>query len=255
MTAVILAAGIASRLRPLTDTLPKCLLPVGDRTILARTIHHLIGQQIIEIVIVTGYRDGQIRDFVSGSFPGLNVWYIHNEEYLCTNNIYSLWLAAQALRRREILLLDSDIMFDAGIIELLKTSDHESCLAMNSQHSLGEEEIKVHLRPDGSVQAIGKDIPVKTAAGESIGIEKFGPSTFATLTGILERMIRIERRVDVFYEAAFQELIDRGGILHAVDVGARKCIEIDTMEDLDRASRLFASRGQPGKAARSKSTE
>ena len=87
MKAVILAAGIASRLRPLTDNTPKCLLKVGTKNILSLTIDNLISNNIIEIIIVTGYLEQQIKDFISSEYAMLNVQYIYNEVYDSTNNI------------------------------------------------------------------------------------------------------------------------------------------------------------------------
>ena len=63
MKAVILAAGIASRLRPLTDTTPKCLLKIGERCLLERAFDALIQNGFDEFIIVTGYRQQQIVDF------------------------------------------------------------------------------------------------------------------------------------------------------------------------------------------------
>jgi len=238
MTGVILAAGEGSRLRPLTDTHPKCLLPIGGRTILSRTLENLISNDLSNLVIVTGYRADQIRGYIGSAFQGLSVRFLHNDVYASTNNIYSLWLARHAVQGDEVLLLDSDIMFDAGIIGLLAGSGHQSCLAVTSQHALGEEEIKVRLAADRSILAIGKDVPPLEAAGESIGIEKFDPGTFARLAAILDTMIAEEGRVNVFYEAAFQMLIGGGTKLFAVEVGPRPCIEIDTHQDIALAEKL-----------------
>src|SRR5580698_3260661 len=108
MKAVILAAGIASRLRPLTDNTPKCLLKVGDKIILELTIDNIIANNIDDVIIVTGYLEEQIKNFVSVKYPHLNVAYIYNDIYSSTNNIYSLWLAKDSLLGDEMLLMDSD---------------------------------------------------------------------------------------------------------------------------------------------------
>src|SRR6478736_17080 len=111
MKAVILAAGISSRLRPLTDNIPKCLLKAGDTSILELTLDHIIANEITDIIIVTGYLELQIRNFVSAKYPHLNVIFIHNEVYATTNNIYSLWLVKNSILGDELLLMDSDIIF------------------------------------------------------------------------------------------------------------------------------------------------
>ena len=94
MKAIILAAGTASRLRPLTDNTPKCLLNIGERPLLQRSMDALCENGIDEFVIVTGYLHEMIEDFVARTYPeGIRVTFIHNEVYATTNNIYSLWLA------------------------------------------------------------------------------------------------------------------------------------------------------------------
>ena len=69
MIGVILAAGMAKRLRPLTDTKPKCLLEVGGRTLLERTVRAMQQAGISEFVVVTGYRADQIRTFLDNLEP------------------------------------------------------------------------------------------------------------------------------------------------------------------------------------------
>jgi choline kinase len=237
MRGIILAAGVASRLRPLTDTRPKCLLEVGGKTILERTIENLIGDRATDITVVTGYLGEQIRSFMGSRFPGLEIRFVENERYETTNNIYSLWLAGQHVPDSEFLLLDSDILFDRAILGLLRTSPSPGCLALRSDRALGAEEIKVLTNENGFVRSIGKDLNPAEAAGESIGIERFGNAAAAALWRVLDRMILREDRVGLFYEAAFQELIDSGHGIAAVDVGSLRCIEIDTPGDLALAAR------------------
>ena len=68
MIGVILAAGMAKRLRPLTDTKPKCLLTVDGKTLLQRTVDAMLQAGITEFVVVTGYRADQIRDFLTEQY-------------------------------------------------------------------------------------------------------------------------------------------------------------------------------------------
>ena len=116
MKAVILAAGIASRLRPLTDTTPKCLLKIGERCLLERAFDALIQNGFNEFIIVTGYRQQQIVDFLQAHYPAQSITFIYNDKYESTNNIYSLWLPRPYTEREEVLLLDSDIVFDVRLI-------------------------------------------------------------------------------------------------------------------------------------------
>lgn len=240
MKAVILAAGIASRLRPLTDDTPKCLLKVGEKNILELTINNIIANNIVEIIIVTGYLQEKIKNFVSNKYPGLNVTFIYNELYDSTNNIYSLWLTKESLSGDEMLLMDSDIIFDKEIITRLLASKYETCLALK-RHDVQDEEIKVKADENGRVIEIGKTVKLQDAIGESIGIEKFGVETLKQLFTIIDRKIVVEKNVNQFYEAAFHELADNGANIFAVDTTEYICIEIDTAEDLETARQILLS--------------
>lgn len=237
MKGIILAAGTASRLRPLTNDTPKCLLEIGGKTILARTLNNLIKNNINDLVIVTGYLEEKIKNYVKKNFPQLKVEFITNEKYDSTNNIYSFWLTKSSVLNNDIILLDSDIIFDEKIIKLLLKSGFKNCLAVKSDHTLGEEEIKVKLDEKKSIINISKKVNPEEAAGESIGIEIFNAETVNKLFNILDRKILVEKNVNQFYEAAFEELIADNTNIFAVDVGDLKCIEIDTADDIKSAEK------------------
>ena len=238
MKAVILAAGIASRLRPLTNNTPKCLLKVGDKRILELTIDNIIANNINDVIIVTGYLEEQIKDFVAASYPKLNVIYIYNEVYNSTNNIYSLWLTKDNLLGDEMLLMDSDIIFDKDIIAKLLASGYDNCLALK-RHNVQDEEIKVKVDENGRVLEIGKEVKLNEAIGESIGIEKFGVETLHKLFEIIDRKIIVDKQVNQFYEAAFEELAQKGADMFIVDTTDNICMEIDTAADLEAAGKLL----------------
>ena len=236
MKTVILAAGAGSRLKPLTDHVPKCLLKVGVKCILEMTIENLLATNNSEIIIVTGYLENKIREFIRERFPHLQITYIYNELYASTNNIYSLWLAKNEVLGDDMMMLDSDIVFDGRIISKLQNSGYKNCLALN-RHDVHDEEIKVKTDTRGCVIEIGKEVNVSEAAGESIGIEIFGKEALTELYSILYRKVVTEKKVNQFYEAAFQELSDNN--LFIVDTTEYFCMEIDTEEDLKTAEGFF----------------
>jgi choline kinase len=235
MKTVILAAGAGSRLKPLTDHMPKCLLKVGVKCILEMTIENLLATNNSEIIIVTGYLENKIREFIRERFPHLQITYIYNKLYASTNNIYSLWLAKDEVLGDDMMMLDSDIVFDERIISKLQNSGYKNCLALK-RHEVHDEEIKVKTDAHGCVIEIGKEVNMSQAAGESIGIEIFGIEALTELYFILDRKVVTEKEVNQFYEAAFQELSDNN--LFIVDTTEYFCMEIDTEEDLRIAEGL-----------------
>lgn len=237
MQAIILAAGISKRLRPLTDSVPKCLLKIGERTILEMTINNILRNNINNFIMVTGYRENMIKDFVHQKYPSLSIRFLTNHDYKNNNNSYSLWLTKDYIKGKS-LLLDSDILFDYRIISKLLESGYPNCLAVNTSHKLGKEEIKVIIDTANKIEHIGKELNPRICFGESIGIEKLSYDFFLKLGGVLERKIIKENNVTEFYESSFQELIDEGNEMYAVNVSEYSSMEIDTSEDLRKAQEI-----------------
>ena len=239
MHCVILAAGTATRLRPLTESTPKCLLQIGSRTILERAIRSVFHAGIINFTVVVGFQDWMIKNFLKRNYPSLDFTFIVNNEFETTNNAYSLLKAREEVEGHEILLLDSDILFDDDLIPLLLKSPFDTAVAVRTMGGVTEEDIKVEVDKSRKILRIGKDIPVGSAYGESIGIEKFSRGDTTNLFRTLEKRIHEEGHVNEYYEASFQEMIDGGTSIVGVDVGTFRCIEIDTVEDLHAAESLF----------------
>ena len=236
MIGVILAAGMAKRLRPLTDTKPKCLLEVGKRTLLERTVDAMAATGITEFVVVTGYRGEMIRDFL-GNPRETRISYIHNADYEHNNNIFSLWLALQQVHGQEVLLMDSDILCDPQAVMAVATQQ-ESALALN-RHELGEEEMKIVVDKDNRITEISKTCKVEDAVGESVGIEKMTADYSEALFRELDQMILKEGLIDIFYERAFERLIPQGYSFKVVDTTDYFSYELDTPEDFEKASELL----------------
>lgn len=231
MIGVILAAGMAKRLRPLTDTKPKCLLEVGGRTLLERTIDAMRQAGISEFVVVTGYRGDMIRHFLNVQCSMFNVQYLHNADYEHNNNIYSLWMAGEVVRGKDFLLMDSDIFCDpAAVVRIAQET--ESALAVN-RHECGEEEMKVVVDADMHITEINKTCNPAEAMGESVGIEKITADYSEALYKELDQMILQEKLIDIFYERAFERLIPQGHTFRVVDTSSYYSYEIDTPEDYE----------------------
>ena len=234
MIGVILAAGLAKRLRPLTDEKPKCLLEVGGKTLLQRTVDAMISAGVKEFVVVTGYRENMIREFLTIHYSLCTIHYIDNPDYEHNNNIFSLWLAMQKLHGQEVLLMDSDILCDPEAVRRVARKTNPA-LAMQ-QHELGEEEMKIVVDEAGRITEISKTCSPADAIGESVGIEKMTPAYTEAIYQELRKMILDEGQIDIFYERAFERLIPQGHTFEVVDTTDLFSYELDTPEDLEKAS-------------------
>lgn len=226
---------MASRLRPLTLHTPKCLLKVGERTLLQRSMDALIQNGIREFVIVTGYLNTLIQDFVRETYgDSISVRFIHNADYETTNNIYSLWLARPEAEGQDVLLLDSDLLYDGRIVERVLTDGRPNILTL-IRHELGEEEMKVVTDANGAITEVSKTCNPAEAAGESLGIERMGKDYTSALYKELEVMMEQEHLENTFYELAFLRLIAKGSTFSVLDVTDLFSCELDTVEDFENA--------------------
>jgi len=243
MRVVLLAAGRATRLQPLTDALPKCLLEVGGESILARLLRTLADRGLRRFTVVDGFMGDLLRERITAKFPSEWFTFVRNDVYATTNNSYSLFLARYACDE-PMLLSDADILFEPAVIDRLLADSHDNRLVLRTRGSIGEEEMKVVLDGRGTVANIAKDVPPSTATGESVGLEVFSARFTAKLFSTLERRMLVEKRVNEWYEASFVELIRAGEVVHPIDIGKLQSMEVDTLEDLERARQIFGQ-GEP----------
>lgn len=236
MRCVLLAAGIGKRLRPLSRTIPKCLIPVGKKPLLEWTIGNLHAAGLREIALVTGYKARRLRQFVDRRFPRHRITFLHNPRYERTNNAYSLSLCKDFVNGDEFLLLDSDIVFGRDLLRFLlslKRKPNRLAIRVQGPHDL--EEIRVQINRWDHILAINKEVPLRETYGESVGIGIFSPPAAERLFEILQERIKKGPGRREFYEVSFQKLIDEEYRIWAVDTSRFPSAEIDTPADLRHA--------------------
>ncbi len=237
--AVILAAGVGSRIRPLTDDCPKSLLLVAGTPILERMIRNCQDCGITEFVLVLGYLQDRIRAFVSDTFPDLQVTFVVNDRYAETNTGYSLMLAKQAVGEGSFIKFDADVVFDPDILRRLIACDTKNALCIDRDIQLDAEEVKVVVDDNMLIRKASKTVDPKIAFGESIGVEKICPATAKLLFSELNLMMSQAGHLEDYYEAAYEWLITRGTKFHALEITGLNWTEIDTHEDFAAANQMF----------------
>lgn len=239
--AVILAAGSGTRLQPLTDTTPKCLLDVAGRPLLGRLLDGLADAGIRRAVIVTGHLADHIEAHLASAPPPLEVTTVTNHAYATTNNAASLAAARTVIGGQDLVLCDGDVLFSANPIPALLTSADDCTLLVDADSALDAEAMKVEVGPDGRVTRIDKQLGIETSAGESIGVQKIGGAALGLLWEEVESIVARDA-ARAYYEDAFQRMIDRGAAFGICRVAPDTWIEIDDAGDLERARRRFTAR-------------
>jgi len=237
--AIILAAGVGSRIRPLTDDCPKTLLTVGGVTILERMLTNIQTCGIDEVVVVLGYLHERVELFVRDTFPDLNVQFVINTRYDATNTGYSLMLAADLVGGSTFVKFDGDVVFDEEILRRLLSGVDENRLCIDRNMQLESEEVKVVLSGETRILRVSKAVPPRDAIGESIGVERITADTADLLFAELRAMMQDVDNLQEYYEGAYERLIAKGVAFHAVDITGLEWTEIDTRQDFDVAEKIF----------------
>lgn len=245
MHGIVLAAGGGTRLRPLTDDLPKTLLPVTEdgRSILELAVGNLAEVGLTDITVVTGHAAHAIEE----AQPILEKRYEvclslrFNDRFATWNNAYSVWLVRDVFSQGA-LLVNGDTVHPADIEQRLLDARGQApvLLAVDDDKALGEEEMKVNL-DDGRLTRITKLMDPAEADGEYIGLTLVEAEAGEALADALQATF--ERDPGLYYEDGYQELADRGGEIRAVPIGAGVAwVEVDDHADLARSREVTAGR-------------
>jgi len=238
--AVILVAGIGSRLRPITDDRPKALVDLGGETILGRAVRLLASYGVRKVVLATGYREDAVMAALTDA--PVVVEYCRNPEFDRTQNSVSLALCRKAVGSADFFKLDGDVVFQRQVLERLDASSTELAVAVDSGRMLDAEAMKVTVSEIG-ISAFGKGIALSASAGESIGIERIRGGAVSTVFETLEAVIA-GGETGLYYEDVYSRLISAGRLrAEAVPVSDLPWTEVDDFDDLARARALVSEGG------------
>src|SRR5918996_4940631 len=181
MRAVILAAGKGARLNGTIGDKPKCLIRVGETTLIERQIETFRSVGIDDITVIVGCQADRVKRAC-----GSRIAYIVNPRYAKTNSLYSLWLA-RPLMMDGFLVANCDVLFHPQLLIDLLTAHYEDALLIDyTERLLGDEEMKIKTRR-GCVREIGKTLAAEDADGENVGMAKFGAAGRGAPAGLLDR--------------------------------------------------------------------
>jgi len=232
-TAVILAAGMGSRLASEMDDRPKGLMVLGDRPIIEESISKLFQAGIERVVLVTGHMRETYEAFAAG-FPG-NVETVHNERFYDSGSMYSLYCARHLLEG-DFLLLESDLIYEDRALKETLEAEGDSCILLSDWTESGDE-VFVCAR-DGRLMDMSKDrssLP-EPPVGELVGITRISAELFQKMTefsaGAFERDLMVDYETDCLVGVAPVHLIE----CHVVE--GLLWAEIDDPDHLARARGL-----------------
>lgn len=248
--AVILAAGIGSRLYPITKVMPKSLVKVCDKEILKYQIQGYLNAKIEEkdISIVTGYRTNDFKMYLDKNYPQVKI--IENTDYLTTNNMYSLYLALNSLKDESfdyLFINNADCLYEEKMMFDFVNCDFENAIACEI-NSYIDESMKIITDEQNRIINIAKTISQSDAAGVSIDLYKYSKQASIELYNIVRDFIEVKQDLKQWTEVAFPYLFKKVSV-YPFDIKHRKWVEVDNIDDLILADKKFSDFDYKSKSA------
>lgn len=248
MRILILCAGQGTRLRPLTDDRPKCMVPLLGKPMLEHQLETIRRCGITDVSLVTGYAADSLASYGTRSF--------HNAEYARTNMVVSMFCAADLFDDKDDLIVSySDIVYEPRVLQALiaNRSDIATVVDDNwralwetrSDDPLSDAET-LKLKADGTLAEIGKKTTdINDIQGQYIGATKFSRAVQSEILHVYEdvrqQFTAAGRVADNMYMTDFlQSLIDADQALGAAHIQSG-WLEVDTLDDLANYEKLAAS--------------
>ena len=232
--ALILAAGLGTRLKPITDDKPKSLVAVNGTPILLKQIDNLHENGVYDITVISGYKRDKLKETVHERYPEIQI--IENIDYNITNNMYSAYIGRTAVKGHEFLMMNADVFFDASIIRKLIDYEYSNAIVTDIGRYM-EESMKV-IEKNGRLTAISKKIDAKDALGTSIDVYKFSAEGGKAFFKKCAEYIEEKKEVKLWSEVALNDIL--GEIEFKACPLDGRWFEIDDHRDLIEAEKLFA---------------
>ena len=245
MKAIILVAGMGSRLKALTKDNPKCMVKVNGETLIERVLSQLDKCNLEEIILVLGYKKEVLKEYINNLKIKTKVSYIDNDIYDKTNNIYSLYMAKEEMLKNDILLLESDLIFDDSILKNL-TADSNKNMAVIASYEPWMDGTCVKLDSENNiidfVTSKKFDFNNTKDLYKTVNIYKFSKEFNKCYIKFLEAYLSSNGE-NQYYETVLETMINvlpnklKGFVLN----DNQKWYEIDDKQDLDIAESIFSS--------------
>lgn len=236
-TAIVLAAGQGTRLLPLTERLPKCLVEVNGTAILRNALAQLARRGVRRARIVVGYLAEVIRAQIPPDYLGMQIELVSNPDYGSTNSMYSLALGLSGVKE-DAWVLEGDVYFDGHLLD--GPAADGDVVWMIDTHRRDLDGAYVHFDTTGiatHLEIVRNGAAPGAGCGKSVGILRLSRAGVEASLRWL-RQGAVEGKQGLYYDLIFAEHFGTYNI-HVRDVGGLRWFEIDTPGDLARAEDMF----------------
>ena len=240
MHAIILAAGRGSRLLPLTTDLPKCLLPIGNTTVLGMQLDTLFANGVKTATVITGFNAHMVEAEIRARKSGPKVKTLFNPFFQVADNLASCWMARKSMKR-DFILINGDTLFTPELLQtILAAPKSDIAVTIDQKGYYDGDDMKITL--DGTrLTQIGKTLPLTETHGESIGMLRFMGEGSKIFRGELKRLMRTREGTKSWFLSAIHGLAQSGQHINTINIKGADWSELDTPEDYEVCLQLFGN--------------
>tara|TARA_B100001093_G_C26848371_1_gene1023912 strand:+ start:971 stop:2761 length:1791 start_codon:yes stop_codon:yes gene_type:complete len=244
MQILIPAAGMGKRLGSETENKTKAMVEVAGKTLIERCLDAAIAHPISRIILIVGYQKKHLMNFLGHSYKGVEIIYVENDDYATTNNIYSIYLAKNFLLEDDTILIESDLIFDPKILDMVIKNKLEN-LAVVDRYKAWMDGTVVKMNNDFSISHF---IP-KTSFNyehvneyyKTVNIYKFSKNFLNNLYLPFLEAYANALGNNEYYEEVLKVIVNLDTHqLFALPLDNETWYEIDDKQDLDNANVLFS---------------
>ncbi|HIG53472.1 MAG TPA: phosphocholine cytidylyltransferase family protein [Candidatus Handelsmanbacteria bacterium] len=226
MKAIIMAAGVGSRIQGVVHNKPKCLIETNGQSLISRIVEMLQHKGIHDITVITGYKSELIREEM-----GSNVRYFHNPFYRVTNSIASLWLAKDLLADDDLILMNADLYFEEGVLDIAIAQD-ETAVMLSDSTRIDDADFRFGV--DGRcIRKTGNKLTNAETDCEYVGIVRISKNFINAFKNRLEKMVS-SRDMNNWWEGVLYSFIEERMDIFHQDVEGIFWTEVDTPADYKR---------------------
>lgn len=247
MQAVLLAAGVGRRLRPLTNDRPKCLVPVADVPLVDRLIGQLYACGVRRFVVATGYRSGQLRRHVLARWADADVElrFVDNPDHATTNNLVTLSRCHDAVDA-DLLIVETDLVLGPTVVARMVGRGSAALISPYAEEMDGTSVAFDPTRGITHMYVGGEGAPER-GGFKTVNLTRLSNAdwTNAIVPGL--QACRANGDHHRYYEHVIAGALSAGHMtLDGVVISTDAWAEVDTPDDLCRAEALVASRNRTG---------
>ena len=236
MRALILAAGLGSRLKQKTMSVPKAMVQINDKPIISFQIEALRNNEITEIGIVLGYKSDVLKNYLLRKHKDLEFSFFVNEEYESSNSAYSFYQAREFIKDNSYIHLNCDVIFSKELLAKLIKSKHSNVIALSKKLNLTNNMEQVELDKKNKIIKMD-NMQFNEAAFKAYGLAKLSKGSSKYIIKKIENYLKRNNKNMNYYGIIRQAVLDIN--YYGINCNDHYLLEVNTLDDLDAANKIL----------------